>query len=226
VNDAKATTSPASDDWGASDVDVVSIETAFQGFFRVDRIRLRHRLFAGGWSSPFVREVFDRGHAVAIILYDPEQDLLILVEQFRVGAFLAAQVPAPEPDGTIRPWLIEVVAGIIDEGETAEDVACREAFEEAGCSVKELFFVSRFVLSPGITSETITLYCGRVTAPPPGGLHGLRHEHEDIRVLAVKPADVFCWLEEGRLTNATTLIALQWFQRHHADVRQRWCGSS
>lgn len=207
---------------GLDDVEVLGEETVYRGYFRVDRWRLRHRLFAGGWSQPFFREVFDRGHAVAVILYDPAADALILIEQFRVGALAATRSPACR--APFNPWLVEVVAGIIDDGEAAEDVARREAIEEAGCTVLEMFEVCRFVLTPGVSSETITLYCARTEAPAMGGIHGLDHEHEDIRVLVVPAADAFAWLEAGRITNATALIALQWFRLHHAEVRARWHG--
>lgn len=205
---------------GAGDVEIVEEETVYRGYFRVDRWRLRHRLFAGGWSQPFFRELFDRGHAVAVILYDAAADKLVLIEQFRVGALAASR--APECTQPFNPWLVEVVAGIIDDGETAEAVARREAGEEAGCPVKEIFEVCRFVLTPGVSSETITLFCALVDAPASGGIHGLDHEHEDIRVLVVPAAEAFGWLEAGRITNATALIALQWFRLHHAEVRARW----
>ena len=205
---------------GDDDVELLDAETVYQGYFRVDRWRLRHRLFAGGWSQPFFREVFDRGHAVAVILYDAAADALVLIEQFRVGALAASR--ARECTAPFNPWLVEVVAGIIDAGETAEAVARREALEEAGCQVREIFEVCRFVLTPGVSSETITLYCALVEAPATGGIHGLDHEHEDIRVLVVPAAEAFAWLEAGRITNATALIALQWFRLHHGEVRARW----
>lgn len=206
---------------GPDDVEILDERTVYQGYFRVDRYRLRHRLFAGGWSQPFFREVFERGHAVAVILYDAAADALVLIEQFRVGALAASR--APEATQAFNPWLVEVVAGIIDDGETADAVARREALEEAGCRVRDIFEVCRFVLTPGVSSETITLYCALVDAPAAGGVHGLDHEHEDIRVVVVPAAEAFSWLDAGRITNATALIALQWFRLHHAEVRARWC---
>ncbi|MFZ1416058.1 MAG: NUDIX domain-containing protein [Defluviicoccus sp.] len=208
----------------ADDIEVLEQVPVFQGYFRVDRYRLRHRLFGGGWSAPFLREVFDRGHAVAVVLYDPERDALVLIEQFRVGALAAGQ--SSQVNTAIVPWLIEIVAGIIDEGETPEAVAAREAVEEAGCEIRDLFPVCHFVLTPGVSSETIWLFCGRVSAPASGCVHGLAHEHEDIRVLVVPSADAFRWLEEGRINNATALIGLQWFRLHHQEIRARWLGDA
>jgi ADP-ribose pyrophosphatase len=203
------------------DVEIVSRETVFSGYFRVDQYRLRHRLFAGGWSDTAGREVFDRGHAVGVILYDPDRDLLVLIEQFRIGAF-AALATQPQLSGTMTPWLLEVVAGIIDDGESPEAVARREAMEEAGCEIFELERVSTFLLSPGVMTESLALFCGRVDARGVGGIHGLEHEHEDIRVAAVPVAEVFRWLDEGRFVNATALLAMLWFRLNHEDLRRRW----
>lgn len=203
------------------DVEVESCETAFSGYYRVDRYRLRHRLFAGGRSGSMGREVFERGHAVAVLLYDPNLDRLVLIEQFRIGAFVAAGAEA-HLDGAFGPWLFEIVAGIIDEGETPEAVARREAMEEAGCVVGEMEPVCRFLTSPGVTSESITLFCARVDAEGVGGVHGLEVEHEDIRVFTVTSDEAFRWLAEGRFANATALIAMQWFRLNREVLRRKW----
>lgn len=209
-------------EFGEDDVAIESRETVFSGYFQVDQYRLRHRLFAGGWSGVAGREVFERGHAVAVILYDPDRDLLVLIEQFRIGAFAALR-SQPHLAGT-SPWLLEVVAGIIDEGESPAEVARREAMEEAGCEVLALEPVCQFLLSPGVTSESISLFCGRVRADGVGGIHGLDSEQEDIRVLAVPVSEAFRLLDEGRFVNATALVAMQWFRLNREDVRRRWRG--
>jgi ADP-ribose pyrophosphatase len=166
------------------------------------------------------REMLERGHAVGVVLYDPDLDTLVLIEQFRIGALAACRTPWL-PEGS-SPWLLEIVAGIIDPGETPEAVARREAIEEAGCEIAELEPVCVFLVTPGVSSETIVLYAGRVDASDVGGIHGLDHEHEDIRVVAAPAADVFRWLDEGRFINATALVGLQWFRANHADLRARW----
>jgi len=202
------------------DVEVLEHEIPFQGYYRIETFRLRHRLFAGGWSEPMGREMLERGHAVAVVLYDPDLDTLVLIEQFRIGAFAACRTPWL-PEGS-SPWLLEIVAGIIDEGETPEAVARREAVEEAGCKIAELEFVCRFLVTPGVSSEMILLYAGRVDASNVGGIHGLDHEHEDIRVVTAPASEVFRWLDEGRIINATALVGLQWFRANHVDLRSRW----
>lgn len=208
------------DGMSRDDVEVIERETPFRGYFRMDRYRLRHRLFAGGWSEPMVREVLERGHAVAVILYDPVRDEVVLIEQFRPGAYAAAQSIDIAAD--MSPWLLEVVAGIIDEGETPEEVARREAVEEAGLEVQDMVFACRILASPGCTSETITIYCGRVDATDAGGTFGLTYEHEDIRVVVVPTDEAFRWLADGRFPNATAAVALYWLQANRERLRAMW----
>jgi ADP-ribose diphosphatase len=195
-----------------NDVEIVEKSIVYDGYFRMDRYRLKHKLFDGGWSKVFVRELFERGHAVALLPYDPVRDVVVLVEQFRIGAFAAG----------CRPWLIEVVAGIIDPGETAEEVARREAVEEAGLKVGQMVKVADYLASPGGTSETVTLYCGRVDAGDVGGIHGLDEESEDIRVMTLPFDEVAGLLAEARTHNATLLIALQWLTLHRDALRKQW----
>lgn len=206
-----------------SDVEVVSRTTPFQGFFSVDRYRMRHRLFAGGWSDEIEREIFERGHAIAVVLYDPGMDRLVLIEQFRAGAFAAIDSGWFGPDAS--PWLVECVAGIIDEGESPANVVRREALEETGCAViGEPEFVHHYYASPGGSSESLMLYAARVDASHAGGIHGLDHEHEDIRVFSVPSQDAFQWLASGAIDNATTLIALYWFRDNRERLREMWLG--
>jgi ADP-ribose pyrophosphatase len=199
------------------DVAVESRETVYSGYFRIDRYHLRHRLFAGGWSEPMVREVFERGQAIGLILYDPDLDVLVLIEQFRAGVFAAGT--GGEVDGVASPWLIEIVAGIIGDGESPEEVARREAMEEAGCQIRDLQRVCRIFASPGASSETVEIFFATCTAPATGTLHGLDNEHEDIRVLVVPPEVVFSWIDEGRIVNGPSIVGLQWFQIHGGRFR-------
>ncbi len=194
---------------GRGDVDIVARDTVFKGYFQIDRYRLRHRTFAGGWTAEVVREVFERGHAVAVLLYDPAVDRVALIEQFRPGAYAAGGAP----------WLVEVVAGIIEEGEATEEVARREVQEEAGCAVLDLVPMVDFTVSPGGSSESVRLYCARVDSTI-GGLHGLEHEGEDIRVFTVATDEAMA--KDGRITNATTLIAVLWLAGERENLRRRW----
>ncbi len=194
-------------------IDILDKTVCYDGFFRIERYRLRHHLFRGGWSRVLTRELFERGHAVAVLLYDPERDTVVLIEQFRVGA-----VEAPGD-----PWLVEIVAGVFDHpGEAPEDVARREALEEANCQIQELVPICEYLVSPGGTSERITLFCGRVDTTDVGGLHGLAEEAEDIRVSVVPRVQALEQVEDGRIRCAAPIIALQWLQLHHQDLRARW----
>jgi len=196
----------------STDVEIIERKTLFQAYFRIDRYRVRHRLFAGGWSGEVVREVFERGHAAAVMPYDPRRDLVLLVEQFRVGALSAGR----------RPWVLEVPAGIIEADETAEEVARREVVEEAGVAVDTLELMYEFLATPGGSSETCALYCGRADLGKAGGIFGLPEEHEDIRVL-VMPADAALKLmADGRVENATAIVALQWLALNRDRLRRDW----
>ena len=196
------------------DVRILACETVYQGYFRIDRYRLRHRRYDGGWSQDLNREVLERGHAVGVLPYDPRRDEVVLIEQFRVGAQAAGWAP----------WQLEIVAGIIDPGETAEAVARRESLEEAGLTLLELTPIMAFLLSQGAASETIRLFCGRVDAAGAGGVHGLAHEGEDIKVVVVPYAELAGLLAAGKVTNATGLVALQWLLLNRDELRARWTG--
>jgi ADP-ribose pyrophosphatase len=194
------------------DVEILARETVYSGYFRIDRYRLRHRRHEGGWTGEITREVFERGHVAAVLPYDPDRDTVILIEQFRIGAYAAG-----EPC-----WLTEIVAGVIDEGETADTVARREMEEETGCFVSLLEPIGSYLSSPGGASEKVSLYIGRVDSRGAGGIHGLAGEEEDIRVIVRPWPEVEEGLQSGMFTNAATLIALQWLALNRAKLRQRW----
>jgi len=192
-------------------VQVLSKERLHDGYTKVDRYVFRHDLYAGGLSKPITREVIERGHAAALLLFDPETDAVVMIEQFRPGAYGAG----------LDPWLLEVVAGIIEDGETAEEVCRREALEEAGCRVGAMIPVHRFVVTPGVCTETIELFAGRVDSTRAGGIHGLDEEGEDIRVVVLSVDELAERVAAGKVVNATTLIAAQWLLLNHATVKER-----
>jgi ADP-ribose pyrophosphatase len=193
-------------------IDILSRTTPYQGFFRIEKFRLRHRRFDGDWSGAMDREVFSRPPAAAVLPYDPASDEVVLIEQFRIGAYVAG----------VEPWLIEVVAGIVDSDETPEGVASREAVEEAGCQILALEPIGRILPSPGGDSELIYLYCGKVDSAGIGGLHGLDHEHEDIRAFVLPFSEAFAQVAQAGVTNANALIALQWLALNRDRLRQAW----
>lgn len=192
--------------------EILNSRTVYAGFFRLEQYTLKHTLFNGGWSSPLTRELFRRGNCVAVLLYDPNRDEVVVIEQFRVGAILQPQ----------RAWLLEIVAGAIEEGETAEEVAYREAREEAGCEILDLIEIQSFYTTPGGSSEWLTLFCGRVDSSKVGGIHGLNEEDEDIRVNAVKFEVAFQMLEDGKFESGIPIIAIQWLYIHRGKLRENW----
>ncbi|WP_368528488.1 ADP-ribose diphosphatase [Enterobacter cloacae] len=195
-----------------NDVEIIARETLYSGFFSMELYRFRHRLFNGEMSGEIRREIFERGHAAVLLPFDPVLDEVVLVEQIRIAAY----------DVSESPWLLEMVAGMIEEGESVEDVARREALEEAGLIVGRTKPVLSYLASPGGTSERLSIMVGEVDATTADGIHGLADENEDIRVHVVSREQAYQWVEEGKIDNAASVIALQWLQLHYQTLRNEW----
>ncbi len=178
-------------EFGSDDVEITARDEVYRGYMRLYAYRLRHRRHAGGWTGEMRRELIERGHAVAVLPYDPVLDEVVLIEQFRIGAYAAGR----------KPWQIEIVAGIIEDGEAPDDVARRECVEECGCAIEALVHVCDFLASPGVLSETTAVYCGRTDTTGAGGVHGLDH---------------------GRILNSPAIVALQWLRRARERLRSDW----
>jgi len=194
------------------DFDILHRETAFQGYFRIDKLSFRYRLFAGGYSPTIEREIFERGDAAGVLLLDPHLEKIILIEQIRPGAFR----------DEVSPWLFEIVAGIIEPDETPEAVITREAVEEARCHVLDIIPIYEYWVSPGGSSERLHLFCGKIDANNIAKFGGLDHENEDIRIHSVAVADAFTALERGIFNNASIIIAMQWLRLHYEQLRIHW----
>ncbi|EPF3217812.1 ADP-ribose diphosphatase [Enterobacter hormaechei] len=195
-----------------NDVEIIARETLYSGFFSMELYRFRHRLFNGEMSGEIKREIFERGHAAVLLPFDPVRDEVVLVEQVRIAAY----------DTSETPWLLEMVAGMIEEGESVEDVARREALEEAGLAIGRTKPVLSYLASPGGTTERSSIMVGEVDATTAKGIHGLADENEDIRVHVVSREQAYQWIEEGLIDNAASVIALQWLQLHHQNLRNEW----
>ncbi|MDT3253018.1 ADP-ribose diphosphatase [Serratia sp. root2] len=195
-----------------NDVEIIARETLYRGFFSLNLYRFRHRLFNGDMSPEVKREIFERGHAAVLLPYDPVRDEVVLIEQLRIAAV----------DTSSSPWLLEMVAGMIEIGESVEDVCRREAQEEAGVEVGRCKPVLSYLASPGGTSERLSIMVGEVDATTAEGIHGLEEEHEDIRVHVVSREQAYRWVEEGAIDNAASVIALQWLALHHESLRKEW----
>jgi len=195
----------------SDDFEILQRSTAYQGFLRLDRYRLRHRSFHGGWCEPVTRERLEGLAAVSVLPYDPRLDAVVLIEQFRTGAL-------EDPAG---PWVLETIGGYRHPDESAEDVARRELHEEAGLQAQALETVGGFYASPGISAERIELYCARVDAAGAGGIHGLAEEGEETRVVVLSAAEALAGLF-GRINSTSTLILCQWLAANRERLCRDW----
>jgi len=195
------------------DVEIRHTKTVSGRLLRIDTFGFRHRLFSGEWSAERSYDVLRRGHAVAVVLYDPERDCVVLVEQFRLPALLAGS----------SPWQLEAAAGLIDTDETPEAVAIRETREETGLAfIGEPIRIQRYLSSSGGSDESVVLFCGRVDSTGAAGVHGLPEEHEDIRVVVKTLSEIEALVDTGAIESGHTLIGLYWLLRHREHLRQLW----
>ena len=195
------------------DVELAHAWTFPTRHLRIDVFRFRHRLFSGEWSAERSYEVLRRGQAVAIVLYDPDRDCVVLVEQFRLPALLAGS----------SPWQIEAAAGLIDTAETPQVVAMRETHEETGLAlIGEPILIQRYLSSAGNSDEAVVLFCGRIDSTAAAGVHGLPEEHEDIRVVVKTLAEVEVLLATDAIESGHTLIGLYWLLRHRDHLSRLW----
>lgn len=203
MQDAKCKSTPMLQ-YDQKDVSISAVETKYQGFFKLNEYHLKHKLFSSKLSDEFTREVFERGDAVVVMLYDPITDKLLLLEQFRMGAIRTGDTP----------WMLEFVAGMFDENESPIDVAVRETKEEANIDVEPSSIkpIMQYLSSPGGTSECIYLYWAPFdsTQVLPGSICGLDDENEDILLHITSRTEALTLLAEGKILNAATIIGLQW----------------
>jgi len=181
-------------------------EAIYDGFYSLSRVEFRHTKFDGGWTGIVNREVLNRGHVIGVLAHDPSTDQIALVEQFRYGA-------RHEPD---NPWLIEVIAGMVESGEQPQEVAVREAKEEAGLDLRNLKLIRQYYSSPSSTTEQVYVYYAETDLSGVGGVHGLDAEDEDILVHVVSADEAIQMMDKGVIKNAISVIAMQWFQYQRA----------
>ncbi len=198
--------------FGQKAIEILAKTRLASGFQILEKITFRHRLFNGLMSLPIERELVVKSAFVAVLLYDPLKDQVVLLEQIRVGALAYDK----------GPWLLEPVAGMIDPGESPEQAAYRETLEESACILLDLIPIARYFLSPGASNEEAYLYCGRIDAPIEGGYFGLAAEGEDIKTHIFSLAECFALLREGKIVNATALIALMWLENNYQTVKAQW----
>ena len=198
-----------------SDVKILQQRIVYRGHFQMEQWKVQFRLFNGGWSQPRLREIFERGEAVGVLLIDMKNDQVVLIEQFRIGIINKAE----------NPWLLEIVAGVIKKDESLEQVARRETQEESGLEITNLFPVCQYWVSPGGSSERMSLFCGQIDAKLAQGIHGVVEEGEDIRLHVLSLKAAYDLLSLGKINNSSTIIALQWLQLNERIVRNAFLNS-
>ena len=191
--------------------ELIDQKTIFKNFLTVSSYRLKHESYRGGWLAPIERVRIEGLNAVSVLLYDAHKDCVAWVEQFRIGAI----------ESESGAWMLETVGGYRAPNEDAEAVARREVQEEAGCEVLDLVPICEFYVSPGISSERISLFCARVDASRLEGIHGLQEEGEETRVV-VMSADEALGALYGRINSTSAIVALQWFAAHREELHGRW----
>jgi ADP-ribose pyrophosphatase len=191
--------------------EILEHDTVYRGFLTLERYRLRHESFHGGWCEPVVREQLSGLGAASVLPYDPVRDEVVLIEEFRTGALA-------DPGS---PWLLEVVSGYREHGESAEQVIRREAMEEAGLELGEVEAIGGFYVSPGISTERIELFCARVDSGAAGGIHGMAEEGEETRVV-VLPAQQAIGEVFGRIDSTGPIILMQWLAANRERLRRAW----
>ena len=193
-------------------VQIFKKRLVYNGYFKIFHYQLRHTLYDGKWGNKIAREVFERGNAAAVILYDPKRDNLVLIEQFRIGAQVAK----------LNPWVIEIVAGKIEKGESGKEVVKRESFEESGCKPSKLIHITDYQPSGGGASEIVSLFCGKVDSKNVGGIYGVKEEGEDIKVVVKSLGDALKMVDRGIIANSASIIGIQWLTLNKKKIRKKW----
>ena len=180
---------------------IIDKKNLYDGFFKMNEVTLKYRKYDGNWSNNIKRELFGGAQVAAVLPYDPMSKEIILIQQFRTGTI----------SKNIDHYLDEIVAGIIDEGESPEIAAKRECLEETGCEVKKLIPIQGYFPAPGSSESFYHLFLGEIKSFKGSKIQGLENENEDIFVKCFKINEVRKKMEDGKILNGLTLIALQWF---------------
>jgi ADP-ribose pyrophosphatase len=203
--------------YSIEDVSVTDLESKYQGFFKLDKYQFTHKLFSGEQSQTITREVFERGDAVVVLPYDVKRDKILLIEQFRPGAIRACAFM-----DNSSPWQLEFIAGMFSQDEKPVEVAIRETKEEANVdiSAKNLTPIMQYLSSPGGMSECMHLYLAQIDSEQVdvGSVHGLDEENEDILLHLVDRDEAMALLAQGKITNAATIIGLQWLALNYQTL--------
>jgi len=185
-----------------TDVKINNKELLLDSFCHVDCYHMQHKFFDGTWSQEYTRDLMVKPKVAAAIAYDPKKNVVVLIEQFRVGAL----------QYNTNPWLIEIVAGIMDKAESHEELIRREMLEETGLEVEKLMPIYDYLVTPGCSTEKVKLFCAYVDSTKVQQFCGLKEENEDIKVHVLSTQDAFAAVRSGQINNSAAIIALQWLE--------------
>jgi nudix-type nucleoside diphosphatase (YffH/AdpP family) len=182
----------------------------FNDFFQVDEVMVSHQRADGTMSPDERRLIFERGDAVAIMLFNPDSKSVIIVNQFKVPSLVARRRDDPN---TVDGWVTEATAGMIDKGETPEKAIIRETLEETGYRIVSPRLISKFFSSPGGTSERIFLYFAEVRDSDKVGTGG-GLPSEDVTVVRMPVHELFDQLDKGSIEDPKLAIGAYWLKDH------------
>ena len=185
----------------SSNFKVTNKKNLYDGFFKMNEISLKYKKYDGSWSNEIKRELFGGAQVSAVLPYDPIKKKIVLIQQFRPGTI----------SKNTNNYLNEIVAGIIDAGESPEIAAKRECLEETGYKIKKLTPIQGYFPAPGSSESFYHLFLGEVDSKNGKKIMGLYKENEDILVKSFDINQVKKMLQEGKFVNGLTLIAIQWF---------------
>lgn len=181
-------------------VRLIGRETLYKGFVHLEKLTFEQRMSDGKLVTVH-REVHDHGSAAAILLHNPGDDTVVLVRQFRAAAFSNG-----DPG-----FMLELPAGLVDEGESPAEAVIREAMEETGFRIEEAHHICEMYPSPGAVTEKLSLFAASVDATKQVGQGGgLAGEGEDIEIVTLGLDDAYRMIASGEITDAKTVVALQW----------------
>jgi len=188
--------------------------SVYKGFFSVEEHDLTYQKFNKEQSNVVTRSTLVSSDAVIVLPYDPVNDRILLIEQFRSGPYVK---------GDKHPWVLEPIAGLIDEGETPESAGIREAQEEAHLEIKRLELVARSYPSPGISTEFFHQYIGIVELLDSSNLiAGLQSENEDIRSHIFEYEQFFEMIESGKVKVGPLILLGLWLSKNRNRLRKTY----
>ena len=188
--------------------DIIKKKTLHSGFFKIHEYTFKHIKHDGKWSKTLTREVFSGGQVAAVLPFDPIAKKIILIDQFRNGLIGHKQ----------NPIMKEMVAGFIDNNESPKNAAIRECKEETGCEVKKIKKILSYYPAPGSSHSYYHLFLAEVKSFNGKKIFGRKDEDEDILVQAYSTKDVKNMLNNGKIINGITIIALQWFYLNYKKL--------